>query len=217
MAGKSYRSLLWGLALVGTAVDQVTKYGVFRWLCGADHYDPGRGLGEYQVLPGAFELLAQFTGDKETATGVLPTLRTISTDALPRVNHGALFGLGGEYQYLANGVFAVVSVIAALAIAVWSARRATARDRWLCVALGLILAGTLGNLFDRVVFHGVRDFLNFYLINWPVFNFADCCLVMGAGLLLTQAFVGHPHQVHALQPATVAAAVADADELRRPA
>jgi lipoprotein signal peptidase len=52
----------------------------------------------------------------------------------------------------------------------------------------MILAGTLGNLFDRVVFHGVRDFLYFYWFEWPVFNVADCLLVCGAGLLLLQAF-----------------------------
>jgi len=60
------------------------------------------------------------------------------------------------------------------------------------MALGLILAGTLGNLYDRVVFGGVRDFLFFYYINWPVFNVADCCLVCGAFLLLIQAFWVHP-------------------------
>ncbi len=56
------------------------------------------------------------------------------------------------------------------------------------MALGLILSGTLGNLFDRVVFNGGRDFLYFYWIEWPVFNVADCCLVCGAFLLLAQAF-----------------------------
>jgi lipoprotein signal peptidase len=59
----------------------------------------------------------------------------------------------------------------------------------LCAALGLILAGTLGNLYDRLVFNGVRDFLHWdYFYDWPVFNVADCCLVCGAGLLLLQAF-----------------------------
>jgi lipoprotein signal peptidase len=55
------------------------------------------------------------------------------------------------------------------------------------------LAGTLGNLYDRVVFSGVRDFLHWnYLFDWPVFNCADCCLVSGACLLLIQAFGTQP-------------------------
>jgi lipoprotein signal peptidase len=41
-----------------------------------------------------------------------------------------------------------------------------------------------------VVFGGVRDFLYFYLIDWPVFNVADSCLVVGALLLLAQAVLG---------------------------
>jgi lipoprotein signal peptidase len=46
----------------------------------------------------------------------------------------------------------------------------------------------MGNLYDRLVFNGVRDFLHWdYLYNWPVFNIADCCLVTGACMLLVQA------------------------------
>ena len=113
----------------------------------------------------------------------------------PTVNHGALFGLFGEHKHLANTAFAFISVVAAVAIAYWSLRRSTARDKPLCAALGLILAGTLGNLYDRIVFFGVRDFLHFHIqghFEWPVFNVADCCLVCGAFLLLVQAFWSHP-------------------------
>jgi lipoprotein signal peptidase len=75
------------------------------------------------------------------------------------------------------------------------------------VALGLILGGTVGNLFDRLVFGGVRDFLYFYKIDWPVFNVADCCLVVGAGILLVQAVLFAPadeSKPAAAQPAPVA-------------
>jgi lipoprotein signal peptidase len=187
MGETTYRTVVWGLALGGTILDQATKYGVFRWL-----YDPQRHQGEYDVVPGAFKLLAQFTDRQEQAGGGLAWLRTVSGDLLPKVNHGALFGLGNDYSRLANGIFAVVSVVAAVAIVLWSLRASTARDLPLCAALGLILAGTLGNLYDRVVFDGVRDFLYFYWIEWPVFNVADCCLVVGAVLLLAQAFFSRP-------------------------
>lgn len=192
-AERSFRGLLWGLALFGATLDQVTKYGVFKWL----HDNPGENApqgvvmqGERVIIPGAFKLLAQFTGYQEQGTGLLATLRTLNLNASPKVNQGALFGLGGEYAHLANAAFAGVSIVAAFAILYWSTRRTTARDWSLCAALGLILAGTLGNLYDRVVFNGVRDFLYFHLIEWPVFNVADCCLVCGAFLLLAQAFLG---------------------------
>ena len=61
----------------------------------------------------------------------------------PLVNQGALFGLGNGYSGVANVIFAVVSVAAAVAIVLWTFRKATARDAALCAALGLILAGRL--------------------------------------------------------------------------
>src|SRR5438093_532370 len=73
------------------------------------------------------------------------------------------------------------------------------RGLFLTLAIfGLLLGGTLGNLFERIVFHGVRDFLYFYKFEYPVFNFADCCLVAGAGLLLLQAL--WPAKVPSDQP-----------------
>jgi lipoprotein signal peptidase len=100
--------------------------------------------------------------------------------------------LGNGHKEIANALFATISIVAALAILYWGTRRVTGRDGILSIALGLILAGTLGNLYDRVVFGGVRDFLYFYWIEWPVFNVADCCLVCGAFLLLVQAFLVRP-------------------------
>src|SRR5262249_46780482 len=120
-------------------------------------------------------------------------------EVLPRVNHGALFGMASERGHLANAVFAGISLLAAGAIVFWSTRGSLARDGMLCTALGLILGGTLGNLYDRLVFNGVRDFLHWYYPEWPVFNIADCCLVSGAALLLIQALWARP--VQAEQPA----------------
>jgi lipoprotein signal peptidase len=191
--GRSYRRLLWCLAIAGALLDQTSKYVVFRWLSGPEYRQQQLSTadfyaGHYEVIPGAFRLLAQFTRSPAPANDRLGLLRTWSSGDMPKVNPGALFGFLAEYAKDANTVFAAISVLAAIAITIWSCKRSTASDPTLCAALGLILGGTLGNLYDRVVFHGVRDFLYFYLINWPVFNIADCCLVCGAGLLLLQAF-----------------------------
>jgi lipoprotein signal peptidase len=191
MKERSFRGLFWGLALLGTTLDQVSKYGIFRWL-----YNGGEG-DQHEVWPGVFRLVATYTRPPvhDAGTGWLAPLRTWSGDVQPLVNHGALFGLGSEYYWMANFVFAVVSIIAAVAIMLWTLRRTTARDWALCAALGLILAGTLGNLYDRAIFGGVRDFLHFYWIEWPVFNVADCCLVSGACVLLAHAFWAQPETV----------------------
>lgn len=180
---RSFRGLFWTLALLGLLLDQGSKYGVFRWL---SHDGPGET--RYVLIQGAFEMLTQYTVQRQPDDTLTP-LRSWSSGYVPRVNHGALFGLGGEYIHLANLLFAAVSIVAAVAIVIWSFQRGTTLDLLLSCALGLILAGTLGNLYDRLVFHGVRDFLHWFGgFEWPVFNIADSCLVCGASLLLLQAF-----------------------------
>jgi lipoprotein signal peptidase len=180
--------LMYALAVCGVAADQATKYGMFSWLAGV----PGNRYVLFRTTPETedelrgFALVAQFERSEDGRHEVL-------TDAhgrpIPHVNHGALFGILRDHKTPANMAFAFISLAAAAAILWWSRQPGTAGDRWLCAALGLILAGTLGNLYDRIRFNGVRDFFHWdYLYNWPVFNVADCCLVLGAGLLLIQAF-----------------------------
>lgn len=188
MTIRSYRWLGLTLAVVTLAADQATKYGMFRWLY-ERRADASPYRGESDVVPGWFKFTAEFDPGTPPCDCGLGALQTWSAPVMPRVNHGALFGLMQEHKGGANQVFAGVSVLAAVGIAVWVTRRTTAADGWLCAALGLILGGTLGNLYDRLVFNGVRDFLYFYKIDWPVFNVADCGLVVGAGMLLVHAFL----------------------------
>ncbi len=58
------------------------------------------------------------------------------------------------------------------------------RHMLLNISFVLVLAGGIGNLIDRCRFGYVIDYLYFKWINFPVFNFADCCLVVGAVLML---------------------------------
>lgn len=195
MTARSFRWLFLTLAIGGFAADQASKYSVFRWLA-------GNGVGgEYDVIPGWFKLLAQ---TDPSAPACDCAFVKMNGPVPPRVNHGALFGLGGEKRNVANSFFMGISVIAAVAISIWAFRVRTRTDALLCASLGLILGGTLGNLFDRAIFGGVRDFLYFYYIEWPVFNVADCCLVCGAGLLLFQSlFLTPPKEVEAKDSAVV--------------
>jgi lipoprotein signal peptidase len=196
MVPRTYRWLLVALAVIGLSADQVSKYGVFRWLYNNGQFnDPSQTGNQHIVVPDWFMLIAQFDPNTAPCNCAFSVLQTWSAPIMPRVNHGALFGIGQGHKGLANGIFAAVSVAAAVAIVVvvWGTRRQTAREKGLMAALGLILGGTVGNLYDRLVFGGVRDFLYFFRIEWPVFNVADCCLVAGAALLLIQAvFVTHP-------------------------
>ena len=78
-----------------------------------------------------------------------------------------------------NGLFAVVLF---LLLVILSGRYR--RHMLLNISFVLVLAGGIGNLIDRCRFGYVIDYLYFKWIDFPVFNFADCCLVIGAVLML---------------------------------
>lgn len=63
-----------------------------------------------------------------------------------------------------------------------------------CIALALILGGAVGNLYDRIVYHYVIDFIGFHIgpYHWPDFNFADSAIVIGACLLMIEIFRPQP-------------------------
>lgn len=73
-------------------------------------------------------------------------------------------------------------------------------SRLLHVGLSLIISGALGNLYDRIRWHEVRDFFLVYLgtidqrrWTWPNFNVADSCIVVGVGMVVIEAlFFGPP-------------------------
>lgn len=119
-------------------------------------------------------------------------------------NKGALWGLGGNVPF-ANWLFACLSVLAGVAIVYWLFWHGAAKDRFLTAALGLIMAGTIGNCYDRLVWGKVRDWIYVELINWPIFNLADSMLVCGACVLMLQAVLTestHPEPATAAGPVT---------------
>jgi lipoprotein signal peptidase len=198
MRERSYLWLLLILAGVGCTVDLASKYAVFGWLATVDSHTyalfqtapESRWFAIVPLAEDPFERMKQQGFFLEVA---FEPRQGESDPFIPHVNQGALFGLGREHKTIANLIFAAISLAAAGGILLWATLWGGARDRWLSIALGLILGGCLGNLYDRLVFNGVRDFLHWnYLFDWPVFNIADCCLVVGAGMLLLQAFFVPP-------------------------
>ena len=109
-------------------------------------------------------------------------------------NKGAIFGSFSQ----ANNklVFALLTAasIAALALVVYYFFKTPAGDKLMKVALTLIMAGALGNQFDRLIRGHVIDFLDFYVgqAHWPFFNAADSCITIGACLMLVILFRRKP-------------------------
>lgn len=63
------------------------------------------------------------------------------------------------------------------------------------ISYGLLIGGTLGNLFDRVIYGYVIDYLDFriFTYNFPVFNLADICIVIGITLICISLIGGEVH------------------------
>lgn len=94
-------------------------------------------------------------------------------------NDGAVFGSFSGMRWVLVGVTAVLM---AFCIFYMIKHR---RDKLLVVCMTLIVSGGLGNIIDRIFRHGiVVDYLDLQLFNFAVFNFADCCVTIGAVLLL---------------------------------
>ena len=183
-------ALFLAVTAIGLFVDLWTKYLAFGRLAP----DPVRIDREAVIeLTRSDRSLAALIPD-HTPTVVVPHLLEFTLV----LNRGAVFGLGAGQRW----VFVVFTVVA-VGIGLWAfARWTTARDRLVHVLIALVLAGGLGNLYDRLKYASVRDFLHplpgvkypFGISTpwsgrdiWPyVSNVADAFLLIGIiGLMFT--------------------------------
>lgn len=137
------------------------------------------------------------TGQRHIWKGSFAGL-TVQFDLATTFNRGALWGIGQNQTW----IFATLSVLAITVILYFLWTRQAIASWWLTVTTGLLLAGTLGNLYDRLGLHhwkddngpvyAVRDFLDFIFnegaFHWATFNFADVYLVTGAIMLVLHSF-----------------------------
>jgi signal peptidase II len=112
------------------------------------------------------------------------------------LNSGAVFGIGAHQRWFFVG-FSIVAIGVAVWIFGW---RTDARHWLLHIGIALILAGALGNLWDRLLLGRVRDFLHMlpgwklpFGLAWPggnaevwpwIFNGADVMLLVGMAIVL---------------------------------
>jgi len=106
-----------------------------------------------------------------------------------------VYNRGAAFSFLANApgwqtpFFVGVAGVAA-AVVSWMLWRHPAR-RLQCSSLALILGGALGNLWDRLAWGAVADFLDFHAFgwHWPAFNVADSAITVGAAILIAEGFL----------------------------
>lgn len=100
-------------------------------------------------------------------------------------NPGVAFGLfaDGPSEYKTY-LFIGFSLIAIIAILIFF-HQTPQENKMVRVALILIFSGAIGNLIDRILYHEVIDFLDFFYgdYHWPAFNVADSCITIGVLLM----------------------------------
>jgi signal peptidase II len=105
---------------------------------------------------------------------------------------------GAAFSLFQNGrVFFIIVAIVVSILIIYYAPRLPAGDWVSRLALGLQLAGALGNLIDRLRQGYATDFIHFQIpqigFDWPVSNIADICIVSGVILLIVYTFVQERH------------------------
>ena len=100
-------------------------------------------------------------------------------------NRGAAFGILANQQW----VFVMIALaMVAVAIYVYAYLPTDSHFLAMRICAVLIAAGAAGNMIDRLLHRYVIDFLYVSLIDFPVFNVADCYVVVGALLLIVLIF-----------------------------
>jgi len=176
--------------IIGLSIDVGTKYWAFNTIAGAP------------VVLNRVEIAAT-----RQPSLLIPRHQPIVViahvlDLTLVLNPGAVFGLGAGKRWLF-----IVLTFGAMGMGLWLfATWTRPRQWWGHVAIGLIMAGGVGNLYDRTVYACVRDFLHplpgvIYPFGWStpwsgreiwpwVSNVADKLLLVGIGVLIWHILIG---------------------------
>lgn len=111
----------------------------------------------------------------------------------PSFNLMLTYNTGAAFSFLADAggwqrwFFLGLGTLVSMGLVIWLTRLKP-QEKWLAVALALILGGAIGNLIDRAWLGQVIDFIQLYYDRWywPAFNIADSAITVGAVLLVVE-------------------------------
>ena len=109
-------------------------------------------------------------------------------------NEGIAFGLFSFNQnYLYNLLTLIILLVVFIVLMM-----AIKNKGYQKYALLMILGGALGNLYDRVFFRAVPDFIDFHVgeFHWFVFNVADIFISLGVFFMILSEFIGNNNKIH---------------------
>lgn len=99
------------------------------------------------------------------------------------INRGISWGIGNSASSLIFGGITLLTIVVTLALAVYTYRRI--QQDYSVYGELLVLAGSCSNIFDRLVYNGVIDFIlvHAYGFYFPYFNIADAAIVVGVAIM----------------------------------
>ena len=114
-----------------------------------------------------------------------------SIQLLPSLNLTYVHNTGAAFSFLSTAggwqrwFFVGIALLATTVLTIWLARLKPT-ERWMAATLSLILGGAIGNLYDRIAYAYVIDFIDVYYEtwHWPVFNVADSAISIGVVMML---------------------------------
>lgn len=114
-----------------------------------------------------------------------------SISLLPSLNLTYVQNTGAAFSFLSTAggwqrwFFVGIALVATIVLTIWLARLKS-NERWMAATLSLILGGAIGNLYDRIAYAYVIDFIDVYYEtwHWPVFNVADSAISIGVVMML---------------------------------
>ncbi|NTS76703.1 signal peptidase II [Catenovulum sp. SM1970] len=149
--------------------------------------------------------------DQATKLAILANFKLYeSIPVMPFFNLTYVQNFGAAFSFLANAggwqrwFFTGIAILASVLISFWLYKTPKSQ-KLLGVGFSLILGGALGNLYDRISYGYVVDFIDWYVnqYHWPAFNIADAGIVIGAFLVVIDSFV-NDEEKQAEQPKTKA-------------
>jgi signal peptidase II len=148
-------------------------------------------------------LLDQFT--KQLAEALLTAYQAVKVlpffDLTLMYNTGAAFSILSDQGGWQRWFFVSLALIVSGVLVIWL-KRLRPDEKWVALALALIIGGAIGNLIDRILFGQVIDFvhLHYHQYYWPAFNVADSAISIGVAIMLVDAFVLSGRRQHQQDP-----------------
>lgn len=203
--GLSKWKLLAALAGVWLVADQVTKY------LAVEHLTSAFSAAHARTLP---EKIGAFVTQKNLRERGLadraPVQVTPFWQNLYQQNRGAAWGvLSGATEKFRVPFFYLVSIAAVIFIFSYY-RKLRTDQRYLQIALALVLGGAIGNAIDRVLRGYVIDFIDWHWfdpnwlrpsLHWPTFNVADTGITVGLVMLFLEMLFARKAARHEAEPA----------------